>query len=154
VHAVYLEERRLTHQNRSVEDAWDEEKFVMRSCVVTCLIALVPAILYGAYIAQFGQFDKWGATHALSYGWYVSLLLSIVSLFPFYGAWLSYNARPAIWRNALGGFKTTSVVPIGDVEQGLRSGGLPTMQKMGVGKGNSRRGREPPPPPPPRKIVE
>lgn len=120
------------------------------------MIALVPAILYGSYISQFGQFDKWGATHALSYGWYVSLLLSIISLLPFYGAWLSYKARPAIWRNALGGFKTTSVVPIGDEEEGLGNGGLPTMQKMGGGRGKSRRdkGRPSPPPPPPRKVVE
>ena len=52
----------------SVEDAWDEEKFVLRSCVITCIIALVPAILYGSYISILGQFELWGATHALSYG--------------------------------------------------------------------------------------
>lgn len=41
-------------------------------------------------------------------GWYVSIILSVVSLLPSYGAYLSYMARPASWRNAMSNFKVWS----------------------------------------------
>jgi len=88
----------------SVEDAWQQEVFILRCCMLTFVIALVPAILYGCFIAIIGQFDNWGATHDLHVGWYIAILLAAVSLIPFYGAWKSFASRPAEWRNAMARF--------------------------------------------------
>jgi len=116
-------------------DSWNQEVFVLKGCIFTALVIFTPAALYGAYITARGDTLQWGALHNLQVGWYMSILLSVIALLPFYGARKSFKARPAEWRNAVSGFRTVkggitlaSVVPGGgDVENGL-----PQPKKMQV----------------------
>ena len=75
-------------------DSWNQEMLVLKGLVLTTLVIFTPACLYGGYITAYGDTLRWGAYHRLSIGWALSILLSIVALIPFYGAWKSFKSRP------------------------------------------------------------
>jgi hypothetical protein len=75
-------------------DSWNAEMLVLKGLVLTALVIFTPAALYGGYITAYGDTLRWGAYHRLSIGWGLSLLLSVVALIPFYGAWKSFQSRP------------------------------------------------------------
>jgi len=105
----------------SVDDAWRQERRIMWSCTATATVILLPALMYGAYVSAYGQTDKWGASHRLFVGWYLAIVVAVLSLVPFRGAWLSFLARPREWRNAMQPFRIANESDLVGVTPGHRS---------------------------------
>ncbi|KAJ1474648.1 hypothetical protein T484DRAFT_3246193 [Baffinella frigidus] len=53
----------------SVDDAFRLEQRILYSCCFTSVVTLIPAFLYGAYVALFMDDADWGVTHSLGPGW-------------------------------------------------------------------------------------
>ena len=48
----------------------------MTSSGAVLAVGGVPATLYGAYVAAYADSERWGATHSLQAGWWVTRMVT------------------------------------------------------------------------------